>query len=351
MSVFCPKGLPTNFSSMKIGTLSILLLPLYLVVSTASCVKDVEEVIDIVKDPECNPDTTTIVYYRPADDPKQPEPTPVDLEGKMTVTPYADLGYKHQSAAVYGNYAFFVRDGRSGIRLQDLAAKRRIYTYSMKGENIKIYHCNQSTFGTEKYEPEDYFPLLYISQRVVRENRCMTEVYRIIPLFNADSTALLAFRTELVQEIFFPPMSRENSMGNVNCVIDPVTGKMYTYSRNNAAQDDNYQRCKISRFSVPDIYQRTVVLEDADIESSFLIDTKAVNMQGGCIVDGRLYIGQGYPPLEIFLNVVDLQEEKLVRRYNLVNRGVNWEPEGCFFYDGNVMLAYTAGISRIIEEE
>ena len=140
-------------------------------------------------------------------------------------------------------------------------------------------------------------------------------------------------------------------MGNVNCVIDPVTGKMYTYSRNNAAQDDNYQRCKISRFSVPDIYQRTVVLEDADIESSFLIDTKAVNMQGGCIVDGRLYIGQGYPPLEIFLNVVDLQEETLVRRYNLVNRGVNWEPEGCFFYDGNVMLAYTAGISRIIEEE
>ena len=281
----------------------------------------------------------------------EPELEPVDLDGPLTITPFAELNYKHQSAAVYGDYAFFVRDGRSAIRLYDVARKRKIYTCSLQGGSTTVYHSNQSTFGTDKYDSRDYFPLLYISQRARSENRCLTEVYRIVPLFNADSTALISFRAELVQEIFFPPMSRENSMGNVNCVIDPVTGKMYTYSRNNAAQDDNYQRCKISRFSVPDIYQRTVVLEDADIESSFLIDTKAVNMQGGCIVDGRLYIGQGYPPLEIFLNVVDLQEEKLVRRYNLVNRGVNWEPEGCFFYDGNVMLAYTAGISRIIEEE
>lgn len=330
----------------------ISLLLSFFVVMAFSCDKEDFIMPELEMEPDSSSPDTVAVYVKPSEDPRpDTRPDPVDLEGKMTVTPYADLGYKHQSAAVYGDYAFFVRDGRSGIRLHDLAAKRRIYTYAMKGDDNKIYHCNQSTFGTERYEAEDYFPLLYISQRVVRENRCMTEVYRIIPLFNADSTALLAFRTELVQEIFFPPMSRENSMGNVNCVIDPVTGKMYTYSRNNAAQDDNYQRCKISRFSVPDIYQRTVVLEDADIESSFLIDTKAVNMQGGCIVDGRLYIGQGYPPLEIFLNVVDLQEKKLVRRYNLVNRGANWEPEGCFFYDGNVMLAYTAGISRIIEEE
>ena len=324
------------------------LLASFFVVTAFSCVK--EEIFAI--EPELEPDSsspdTVAVYVKPADDPKL---EPVDLDGPLTITPFAELNYKHQSAAVYGDYAFFVRDGRSAIRLYDVARKRKIYTCSLQGGRTTVYHSNQSTFGTDKYDSRDYFPLLYISQRARSENRCLTEVYRIVPLFNADSTALISFRAELVQEIFFPPMSRENSMGNVNCVIDPVTGKMYTYSRNNAAQDDNYQRCKISRFSVPDIYQRTVVLEDADIESSFLIDTKAVNMQGGCIVDGRLYIGQGYPPLEIFLNVVDLQEEKLVRRYNLVNRGVNWEPEGCFFYDGNVMLAYTAGISRIIEEE
>ena len=146
------------------------------------------------------------------------------------------------------------------MRLFDLARKTRIATLNLKKEDASLYHCNQSTFGREKYEPGDFFPLLYISQRSRSERRCLTEVFRIIPLFNADSTSMLSFRIELVQEIFFPPMSRENSMGNVNCVIDPGSRRMYTYSRNNNPEDGNYLQCKISRFAIPDIHQREVVL-------------------------------------------------------------------------------------------
>lgn len=69
-------------------------------------------------------------------------------------------------------------------------------------------------------------------------------------------------------------------------------------------------------------------------------------------MNGKLYIGQGYPNANyVYLNVVDLREERLVKRYDLLAKGVDWEPEGCFQYDGNVMLSYTGGISRIIEEE
>lgn len=294
------------------------------------------------------PDTVAI-FVKPSEDPKM---EPVDVGGAITATPYADLGYSHQSAAVYGDYAFFVRDGRYAIMLFDMSRKARLYTLAMKGKNQIIYHCNQSTFGVDKYAPEDFFPLLYISQRPRSEQRCFTEVYRIIPLFNADSTAMLAFRAELVQEIFFPPMSKENSMGNVNCVIDAKSGWMYTYSRNNYAEDGNYQQCKISRFAIPDIHKHQVLLEDSDIVSSFMIDASAVNMQGGCIVDGRLYIGQGYPAVQyVYLNVVDLREERLVKRYDLLAHGVNWEPEGCFYYDGSVMLAHKDAICRIEEEK
>ena len=74
-------------------------------------------------------------------------------------------------------------------------------------------------------------------------------------------------------------------------------------------------------------------------------------MQGGCIVDGRLYIGQGYPLAKyVYLNVVDLSQEKLIKRYNLLENGVDWEPEGCFYYDGSIMLSHEKGICRIEEE-
>lgn len=329
-------------------TIRILSVVLPLFVATAfSC----EKVELFVLEPETVlslPDTAAI-YVRPSDDPGL---EPVDLEGKVLVTTYAELGYKHQSAAVYGDYAFFMRDYRRGIHLYDLNRKSDVYTLTLKGENSYVYHCNQSTFGVDKYVPEDYFPLLYISQRDRSEKRCLTEVYRIIPLFSADSTSLLAFRTELVQEIYFPPMSAENSMGNVNCVIDGKTGWLYTYSRNNNSEDDNYGQCKISRFAIPDIHQDAVYLEDSDIKSSFMIDVSAINMQGGCIVDGRLYIGQGYPGVRyVYLNVVDLRQERLIKRYDLLSRGVDWEPEGCFYYDGNVMIAHTDAICRIEEED
>ena len=314
-----------------------------------SCAKPENDFPDLsTEDAVLVPDTT-VIFFPPQADPQQPE---IDLDGKLTVTPYAEMNYRHQSAAVYGDYAFLVLEGRSAIRMFDMVRKTRVYTLSLTGGDRSVYHSNQCTFGVERYEPSDTFPLLYISQRVKSGKRCFTEVFRIVPLYNADSTALLAFRTELVQEIFFPPMSEANSMGNVNCVIDGTTGWMYTYSRNNNSGDRNYQQCKISRFAIPDIHQKEVFLEDSDIESSFLIDTKASNMQGGCIMNGKLYIGQGYPNANyVYLNVVDLREERLVKRYDLLAKGVDWEPEGCFQYDGNVMLSYTSGISRIIEEE
>lgn len=330
----------------KLCLLAVLLL---FMGGLVSCAKDdLDSGLPIVDAEGFFPDTMS-VFVRPGDDPKQEKPV---LDGNLTILPFAELSYNHQSAAVHGDYAFLVMNRRQGIRLYDLVRKRAVYTLRMTAENTNVYHCNQSTFGTEKYDTTDFFPLLYVSQRAPSENRCLTEVFRMIPLFNSDSTALLAFRSELVQEIHFPRMSKENSLGNVNCVIDPQTGWMYTYSRNNNSADSNYGQCKISRFAIPDIHQREVYLEDADILSSFMIDAKAGNMQGGCIVNGRLYIGQGYPYANyVYLNVVDLREERLVKRYDLLAKGVDWEPEGCFYYDGNVMLTHTKGICRIIEEE
>lgn len=320
----------------------------FCVLNAYSCDKDESFIVspELVQEAFI-PDTTTI-YFKPNEDPVGQNPKKDDVL-YARFSNYADLDFKHQSAAVYGDYVFFVERCRMSICLYDLSKKAKVCTATFKpAGNIKIYHCNQSSFGTEKYDPADPFPLLYVSQRAKSGNRCFVEVLRIHPKYNEDTTAIVSFKFELVQEIYFPQMTKDNSLGNVNCVIDAKKGMMFTYSRNNRSNDDNYLQCKISQFRIPDIKKQQVVLEDSDIESSFMIDTSALNMQGACIVDDLLYIAQGYPSVKsINLYVVNLQQQRLVKRYDLLGSGVNWEPEGCFYYDGSIMLSHIGGICRL----
>ena len=274
---------------------------------------------------------------------------PSKSDSILTISTFSELGFSHQSAASFGDYVFFVTNGRSKICMYNLAKKQRNYTLSLIGQNGDIFHSNQSSFGVEKYDPVDHFPLLYISQRSNTDKRCFMEVYRIFPLYDEEMSDYDSFYVDLVQTVYFPAMSRENSLGNVNCAIDPSGEFMYTYSRNNNTIDDNHGQCKVSKFVVPDLDSKAVFLEDKDILSSFMIDCSAINMQGGCIHEGMLYVGQGYSSAGyIYLNVIDLQKQKLTKRYDLMNDyGIQWEPEGCFVYEGILMLAHTSAISMI----
>ena len=266
------------------------------------------------------------------------------------VASYGQLKFQHQSAAVFGDYAFFIASGRGRICLYNLSKKKALYVLEMKSENASIYHCNQSCFGVDKYESTDVFPLLYVSQRAKSQARCFVEVFRIIPFWDQSISDFSSFRMELVQTILFPVMSYENSLGNVNCSIDTTRKLLFTYSRNNNSIEDNYGICKVSQFNIPSIAETVVTLNDKDIKHSFMLDCNAINMQGGCIRDDLLYIGQGYNAVGyIYINVIDLIKQKLVRRFDLRQYGIYWEPEGCFFYSGEVFLSHSEGISRILK--
>lgn len=303
---------------------------------TGSCAKGEYDGVQIVLD---SIDTVSVILY----------PDQLDPYGELSIAQYASLDFLHQSAAAYGDYAFFIKNGRSAICMFNLRNGAKVYTCSLKAEEESLYHCNQSTFGIEKYSPSDPFPLLYISQRAKSANRCFVEVFRIIPLLVDDMSEYQSFSLELIQEIYLPSMTKENSLGNANCVIDPKTGKMYVYSRNNNSKDSNYEQCKISQFDIPSIYEKEVYLMDSDIVSSFMIDTKATYMQGGCIVNDYLFIGQGYPAANsLLLNIIDLHQQKLVKQIDLRKNGVSWEPEGCFYFDNCVMLSSMGAIFRVI---
>lgn len=37
----------------------------------------------------------------------------------------------------------------------------------------------------------------------------------------------------------------------------------------------------------------------------------------------------------------------MVRQLDLLHNGYRWEPEGCFFYDGHLMISYSKNIWQL----
>ena len=266
------------------------------------------------------------------------------VDDSYVVSYYAQNGIICQSVAVHGDYLFYVSDGRSVISLYHLKSKTLLCSKDLKGGTRELYHSNQASFGVDYYASDDIFPLLYISQRSNKEGRCFTEVFRILPSRDDNSMVISTFDVKLVQTIYYPVMSETNSLGNVNTVIDHENRLMYAYSRNNNKQETNYGMCKISCFKIPEVYQNEVYLEDIDIIDSYMLPCSAINMQGGCIKNGKLYIGQGsYSAGYILFNIVDLVDRQLEKQVDLIQQGFSEEPEGCFWYDGSPMISTASG--------
>ena len=266
------------------------------------------------------------------------------VDDGFAVSYYAESGITHQSASIHDDYLFFVSGGRRVISLYNMKTKTLLCSKNLKGGDGNVYHSNQTSFGVDYYSSDDYFPLIYISQRSNEEGRCFTEVFRIIPSRDDNSIDISSFDAKLVQTIYYPVMSETNSLGNVNTVIDQESRLMYTYSRNNNKKDNNYGTCKISCFEIPDIHQKEVNLEDEDIIDSYILPCSAINMQGGCIKNGKLYIGQGsFSVGYILLNVVDLVHRQLEKQVDMLQHGFREEPEGCFWYDDNLMISTING--------
>lgn len=258
-------------------------------------------------------------------------------------------GIGHQSAACYGDYAFFISMKMKNILVYNMRTHQRVFYLELDALGTgSIYHCNQACFGTQKYSEEDYFPLLYISQFQNSKNRCFITVFRVLPTSAGIDQEYTAFAFERVQTIVFPVATDDNSLNNVNAVFDTDNHFIYTYSRNNNSTADNYLKCKISKFSIPDpLGASSITLSNNDILDSFFIPTSAANMQGGAYNNGLLYIGRGSPAAGyVNLYVVDLSNRKLWYTVDLLNNGFTWEPEGAYFYKDDL---YIGASSRIFK--
>lgn len=272
-----------------------------------------------------------------------------------------------QSSAAYGDYLFVVEDKLAAIHMYNLKKNEMVTTCKLTPHNETtdgtssggvLYHCNQSTFGTEKYSSGDDFPLLYITQRsrdYVTDNqgRCFVNVLRIVPTKNA-AGEYTSFSVVEVQTIYLPVANTTNALSNANLTIDPQTGKFYTYSRTNNESAPNYKRCRITEFRHVSPTEGSVVYLNDSLDSYEILaidstDTyilpgnyvSAFDAQGAFIWDNKLYISQGIGnnTSQIYLRVVDLAQKQQINAINLYKDGFKFEPEGLFMHDDHIKVS------------
>jgi len=272
--------------------------------------------------------------------------------GCQRLETYAKNSKGNQSAAAYGKYLFLVKDKLASVAVYNIEKKSVSCVYSMTPRNDMngkqtVFHCNQSSFGVEKFIETDSFPLLYVSQR----NRsaaegAMLSVFRVKPEFIEGE--MVSFSLEEVQTIYFPVMSDSNCLGNPNVAIDTAKQVMYVYSRNNRKEALNRHKAKLTTFKIPTLRDREgnvvreVRLFDADILSSFSSDFSMVNAQGACAKSGMLYIAQVYSDSlhkrGAVLHKIDMDTQKHTT-LDLSSLGFKREIEGCWAYNGNLMFS------------
>ena len=269
----------------------------------------------------------------------------------LTLNLYTTKAYGAQSAACYGDYALFVGVKVGRMSLFNMKTRTRVCSQKLSPKNelrgkTDIYHANNCCFGVKKYSKNDSLPLLYVSHRENNELRGVLEVYRVTPVSRDTLARFDSLAVQLVQTIYYPCASDDNALGSPWTAIDLRKGYMYTYSRNNKRKTPNYGRCRISKFKIPKVNGRPeVYLTDRDIIDTFDGGYNAVLSQGGCIWDNKLYIAQGIPKENStsWLREIDLVKRELTNSYNLSKAGLQEEPEGCFVYDGQLMIATAKG--------
>lgn len=191
-------------------------------------------------------------------------------------------------------------------------------------------HSNCAFFGTEKYDADDLYPLVY------------TNAYNTAGL---PKGTFYAYRlkndltTEFLQTIKIG-FTEENiwTGGGTNVrpygnfLMDTDNGKLYAYT-----MIDNLNVTRFFRFSMPALSAGGVVtLQESDIEDYFDVPY-FYYIQGGCYYKGKIYASCGFTANDCKLYVVDLTEKKATSIVPL--GGFVGEPETVFAYKDELYLS------------
>ena len=180
-------------------------------------------------------------------------------------------------------------------------------------------HGNCISFG-KKQNANDVFPLLYISQGDATNNSWKCFVVKI-----ADNAASCS----LVSTISYNGSRYENTR-QIDWCVDIEHKSLWSYSK---TQENN--TTEFCRYDLPLITDSDVILGDADIKESFIVD-KYINQQV-CFLGNKILCCSGVlnsfaPP---FIYAIDIERQKVVTSID-----VDWigEPQNCFRFKETLVV-------------
>lgn len=240
-----------------------------------------------------------------------------------------------QGGDSWGNYFFQFTDKNNEVRVYDLSTKVLLQTLrltsSLKGF-VDNCHCNSVNFGTEYYDPNDIFPLIYVSTGYTADGYSGALVYRIT---QHNGT----FFITLVQTIRFPI---DKSSWTEFIPGDEFAYLCYTSER------------VIFKVPMPKLKDGDIIIgRDNAIETYQFPpqpDWMATSRnQDRMLYQGKIYVISGVPQsgeasVLFILNLETMERERII---DLQKNGLKSEPESIFIWQGDVCVSFLDKIVKI----
>jgi len=247
----------------------------------------------------------------------------------------------YQGMAIYGDYMFSLHN--KGIcTVIDLKNRKILSEF-----NLACYattnHANVASFGREFYNPQDEFPLLYVSQVYREKVNNMKDVCYVERVTKNSS--------ELVQTINYK--DEKGTFGYaLQWVVDVKNGYLYGFGNtiSNAVEGNRH---RITKFKLPALSDndsnKMVTLTEADVIESYTLEDyyngreKLLVGQGLLICNGKLFlptgIGDATRPASLW--IVDLDSRRINSVIDLSY--IKKEPEDCDVYQGSLIMQCNGG--------
>lgn len=237
-----------------------------------------------------------------------------------------------QGGACFGDYLFMFTENNTTCWLYNLATKTLLQTIAIPSRErgfVGNCHCNTVNFGTEYYDANDPFPLIYVSTGYASGGYTGALVYRVVATTENNATT---YSLTLVQTLKMP------GEGWTEFVVgeDGYCYLCYTTPR-------TIYKMKMPKLSDGDI---TFDLEQAITTYQFTRQPSWYNgsrNQNRMYHNGKIYVVSGVPAASetsLFI-VLDLATETREVEIDLVNTlGLTSESETCFIWQGHICVAF-----------
>ena len=218
-----------------------------------------------------------------------------------------------QGFAIYGRYGFSMHDKGQCVII-DLKQKRFVNTFTIEGNTG---HCNNASFGVERYSKQSQFPLLYVTE-------CRGERACYVNDISLDGA-------KMVQKIFY---DGEDITGPADWAVD--RGKKLIYLYCTIGKVRTLKCFALPRLSDSDA-RGEVHLKAEDTIGSVALGEITIP-QGSHVHHKRVYLPAGIPPRPTSMHVTGLKSGEEIKIIDLSHTGL--EPEGVATRRGWLYLSF-----------